>query len=62
MGGDKIESGSASGKLMINVLSGIVEFEANMINERQLEGIEEAKQRGVYKGRPKKYTENCNML
>ncbi|MGE6377046.1 recombinase family protein [Peribacillus muralis] len=62
MGGDKIDSGSAIGKLMITVLSGIAEFEADMIKERQLEGIEEAKQRGVYKGRPKKYTERNSKL
>ncbi|WP_340637845.1 helix-turn-helix domain-containing protein [Bacillus cereus] len=29
-----------------------------MIKERQLEGIEEAKQRGAYKGRSKKYIKN----
>ncbi|MFJ7639410.1 recombinase family protein [Peribacillus sp. NPDC097225] len=62
MGGDKIDTGTAIGKLMITVLSGIAEFEADMIKERQLEGIEEAKQRGVYKGRPKKYTENNKAL
>jgi DNA invertase Pin-like site-specific DNA recombinase len=56
MGGDKIDTGTAKGKLMITVLSGITEFEADMIKERHLEGIVEAKQRGVYKGRPKKYT------
>jgi DNA invertase Pin-like site-specific DNA recombinase len=62
MGGDKIDTGTAIGKLMITVLSGIAEFEADMIKERQLEGIEEAKQRGVYKGRPKKYTKNNRGL
>jgi len=31
-------------------------IEADMIKERQLEGIELSKQRGVYKGRPHKYT------
>jgi DNA invertase Pin-like site-specific DNA recombinase len=62
MGGDKIDTGTAIGKLMITVLSGIAEFEADMIRERQLEGIEEAKQRGVYKGRPKKYTKNNRGL
>lgn len=62
MGGDKIDTGTAIGKLMITVLSGIAEFEADMIRERQLEGIEEAKQRGVYKGRPKKYTKNNKGL
>jgi DNA invertase Pin-like site-specific DNA recombinase len=62
MGGDKIDTGTAIGKLMITVLSGIAEFEADMIRERQLEGIVEAKQRGVYKGRPKKYTEKNKGL
>ncbi|MBY0157202.1 recombinase family protein [Cytobacillus firmus] len=62
MGGDKIDTGTPIGKLMITVLSGIAEFEADMIKERQLEGIEEAKQRGVYKGRPKKYTKSNRGL
>ncbi|MGX5585957.1 recombinase family protein [Bacillus thuringiensis] len=62
MGGDQIDTSTAIGKLMITVLSGIAEFEAGMIKERQLEGIEEAKQRGVYKGRPKKYTKNNRGL
>lgn len=62
MGGDKIDTSTAIGKLMITVLSGIAEFEADIIKERQLEGIEEAKKRGVYKGRPKKYTENNRGL
>ncbi|MCU5086362.1 recombinase family protein [Bacillus cereus] len=47
MGGDKVDTSTAIGKLMITVLSGIAEFEADMIKERQLEGIEEARQRGV---------------
>lgn len=62
MGGDKIDTSTAIGKLMITILSGIAELEADMIKERQLEGIEEAKRRGVYKGRPKKYTENNRSL
>ncbi|MCM3252443.1 recombinase family protein [Priestia aryabhattai] len=62
MGGDKVDTGTAIGKLMITVLSGIAEFEADMIKERQLEGIEEAKKRGVYKGRPAKYTERHRGL
>ncbi len=62
MGGDKIDTSTVIGKLMVTILSGIAEFEADMIKERQLEGIEEAKQRGVYKGRPKKYTEKNRSL
>ncbi|MBH0167172.1 recombinase family protein [Fictibacillus sp. 7GRE50] len=50
MGGDRIDTSTAIGKLMITVLSGIAEFEADMIRERQLEGIALAKERKVYKG------------
>lgn len=62
MGGDKVDTGTAIGKLMITVLSGIAEFEADMIRERQLEGITAAKARGVYKGRPSTYTEKHTGL
>ena len=56
MGGDVINTSSPIGKLMITVLAGIAEFEADMIHERQLDGIAAAKERGVYKGRPQTYT------
>jgi DNA invertase Pin-like site-specific DNA recombinase len=36
-------------KLMINILATLSEFELNRIKERQMEGIAEAKKRGVYK-------------
>ncbi|MCZ2259853.1 recombinase family protein [Sporosarcina sp. G11-34] len=62
MGGDRLDTSTPIGKLMITVLSGIAEFEVDMIKERQLEGIELAKERGVYKGRPKRYTENHKGL
>lgn len=47
---------------MLTVLSGITEFEADLIKERQMEGMALAKQRGVYKGRPKKYTDHHKGL
>lgn len=62
MGGDRVDTNTAIGKLMITVLSGIAEFEADMIRERQIEGIAEAKARGVYKGRPHTYTEKHSGL
>ncbi|MGE7630494.1 recombinase family protein [Bacillus cereus] len=34
MGGDKIDTSTAIGKLMITILSGIAEFEADIIKER----------------------------
>lgn len=56
MGGDVVDTSTAIGKLLITVLAGIAEFEADLIKERQLEGIAAAKARGVYKGRPRTYT------
>lgn len=56
MGGDVVDTSTAIGKLLLTVLAGIAEFEADLIKERQLEGIAAAKARGVYKGRPRTYT------
>jgi DNA invertase Pin-like site-specific DNA recombinase len=39
------------GKMIINILGVVAEMERNQIRERQLQGIEIAKARGVYKGR-----------
>lgn len=62
MGGDVLDTSTAIGKLMVTMLAGIAEFEADMIKERQLEGIAAAKERGVYKGRPKTYTSHHKGL
>lgn len=62
MGGQVVDTRTPVGKFMITMLAGVAEFEADMIKERQLEGIERAKKRGVYKGRPKTYTGNHKGL
>lgn len=38
---------------MLHLLGSFAEFEADLRHERQMEGIAKAKQKGVYKGRPK---------
>ena len=45
-------------KLIVSVLANISEMERATLRERQLEGIEQAKKRGVYKGREKGTTES----
>jgi DNA invertase Pin-like site-specific DNA recombinase len=40
-------------KLIVSVLANIAEMERTTLRERQLEGIAEAKKKGVYKGRVK---------
>jgi DNA invertase Pin-like site-specific DNA recombinase len=46
-----IDTGNATGKLMLTILGGIAEFEREIMLERQREGIAKAKAAGKYKGR-----------
>lgn len=47
---------SAMSNLLLNIFGAIGEFEREIIRERQAEGIQQAKARGVYKGRSKQLT------
>ena len=62
LGGQTVDTTSTYGKFMLTVLSAISELEADMIKERQLDGIALGKLRGVYKGRPKRYTNTNKRL
>jgi len=46
-----IDTGNATGKLMLTLLGGVAEFERSIMLERQREGIAKAKAEGKYKGR-----------
>lgn len=46
-----ISTSSATGKLILTLMSGIAQFEREMMLERQREGIEKARREGKYKGR-----------
>ncbi len=46
-----VDTSSSNGRLMLNMLGAFAEFEADLRKERQREGIERAKEEGVYKGR-----------
>jgi DNA invertase Pin-like site-specific DNA recombinase len=46
-----IDTSSAAGKAFLDMLGVFAEFETNLRRERQLEGIADAKARGVYNGR-----------
>lgn len=48
-----IDTSTAAGKAFLDMLGVFAEFETNLRRERQMEGIAAAKERGVYKGRPK---------
>lgn len=47
-----IDTSTSTGKLTMGVLAAVAEFEADIRAERQRDGIEAAKTKGVYKGRP----------
>lgn len=49
--GDDDARTSPINQLMLNLLGSVAEFERTLIKERQAEGIERAKAKGVYKGR-----------
>lgn len=46
-----VDTGTPTGKLMLNVMAGVAQFEREMMLERQREGIAKAKAEGAYKGR-----------
>jgi len=51
MGGQKIDTRSPTGKLMVTMLAAIAEFERGLLLEPQREGVAKAKADGKYKGR-----------
>ncbi|WP_228016101.1 recombinase family protein [Synechocystis salina] len=52
-----IDTSTATGRLLFNMLGAISQFETEIRAERQLEGILRAKERGVHFGREKQLTE-----
>lgn len=51
MEGQRVDTTTATGKLMLTMLGAIAAFERDLMLERQREGIEKAKAEGRYKGR-----------
>ena len=51
-----IDTGDATGRLLFNMLSAIAQFETELRAERQVDGIQKAKERGVRFGRQGKLT------
>ncbi len=52
---DQIDMTTSAGRLMANVLGSFAEFEADLIRERTLLGLEHARRRGKILGRPPKH-------
>jgi DNA invertase Pin-like site-specific DNA recombinase len=52
-----INTGGATGRLLFNMLGAIGQFETEIRAERQMDGIQKAKEKGVKFGRKKKLTQ-----
>ena len=52
-----IDTSDATGRLLFNMLGAIAQFETEIRAERQMDGIQKAKERGVHFGRKKTLTE-----
>src|SRR5215208_6621477 len=54
---NNIDTGTATGKMVVGVLAVLAEFERNLLLERSAAGVKIARQRNVRFGRPPKLTE-----
>lgn len=54
---ERIETGSATGKLQFHIFSALAEFERNLTRERTLAGLKAARARGRLGGRKRKLTD-----
>ena len=52
LGGETVDTKSATGRLILTIFAGFAQFEREMMLERQREGIAKAQAEGRYKGRP----------
>ena len=62
MGGTAVDTSNPTGKLILNVMSSVAQFEREIMLERQREGIAKAKARGVYKDRKRSTTINRDQV
>lgn len=51
LGSETVDTTTATGKLILNMMVSVAQFEREMMLERQREGIAKAKAEGKYKGR-----------
>ncbi|MGC8584878.1 MAG: recombinase family protein [Thermoplasmata archaeon] len=57
-----IDTTSANGKLLLQILGAFAEFERNLINQRTKTGREKAKEKGIKFGRPKGKLKNGKFI
>jgi len=57
-----LDTRTATGKLILNVMGSVAQFEREMMLERQREGIAKARREGKYKGRQPTSREKCDEV
>ena len=51
LGSETVDTSAATGKLILNMMVAVAQFEREMMRERQVEGIKRAQAEGKFKGR-----------
>ena len=51
LGSERVDTSTATGKLVLSMMVSVAQFEREMMQERQIEGIKRAQAEGNYKGR-----------
>jgi DNA invertase Pin-like site-specific DNA recombinase len=62
LGSERIDTTTATGKLVLNMMVSVAQFEREMMKERQIEGIKRAKAEGKYKGRVPKAMQQADKV
>jgi len=62
LGSERIDTTTATGKLILNMMVSVAQFEREMMKERQIEGIKRAQAEGKYKGRVPKAMQQADKV
>ena len=62
LGAERIDTTTATGKLILNMMVSVAQFEREMMKERQVEGIKRAQAEGKYKGRVPKAMQQADKV
>jgi len=62
LGSETIDTSTATGKLILNMMVSVAQFEREMMKERQVEGIKRAQAEGKYKGRVPKAMQQADKV
>jgi DNA invertase Pin-like site-specific DNA recombinase len=62
LGSERVDTSTATGKLVLNMMVSVSQFEREMMKERQVEGIKRAQAEGKYKGRVPKAMQQADKV